>query len=172
MKDLCAIFTECINDVEAAGITPGNIVNISINTRAKKRWGCAKQVGKFYKIEISDRLLQDEVDDKATKNTIVHEILHTVDGCMNHGENWKAVADKMNRTYPDVYNIKRTTSSEEKGIAPSPVRPDRWELTCQSCGHTWRYKRAPKYSVSAYACPCGGKLKMKSLVDGIDVWSI
>lgn len=169
MKNLYAVYNDCLNEVKAAGIVPGNIVDVTINTRAKKRWGRCTFVNGYYKIEISDRLLQDEVDIKAVKNTMTHEILHTVNGCMNHGANWQAVADRMNRKYPDIYNIKRTTSCEEKGIEAVPPRADRWELTCQSCGKTWRYKRAPKYNINSYHCPCGGNIKMRSLVEGVDV---
>ena len=92
----------------------GKIVNFEINYRAKSRWGQCQRKGSGYYINISDRLLQDDVPIKALKDTIIHEILHTCNGCMNHGTTWKNYADKVNKAYG--YNIKRCTSAEEKGF--------------------------------------------------------
>lgn len=170
MKNLYAVYNDCLNEVKAAGIVAGNIVDVTINTRAKRRWGrCTKENG-FYKIEISDRLLQDDVDIKATKNTMAHEILHTVNNCMNHGAEWQAVADKMNRKYPDIYNIKRTTSAEEKGLESVPARyrndSAKYVLECVKCGHRNVYKRASKAVKNPNGFRCGickGELNLINL---------
>ncbi len=169
MKNLYAVYNDCLNEIKTCGIVPGNIVDVTINTRAKRRWGRCTVENGFYKIEISDRLLQDDVDIKATKNTMAHEILHTVKGCMNHGLNWQSVANKVNMAYPDIYNIKRTTSSEEKGLEPiGKCRNDtaKYALVCKDCGHRNVYKRAGKavQNPNRYRCGiCGGKLDLLTL---------
>lgn len=169
MKNITAIFNECMSEAKAIGIQAGKIVSVTVNTRAKKRWGRTVYEGNgLYTIDISDRLLAEDVDIMAAKNTMMHEILHTCKGCMNHGIEWKAMADKVNEAYPQ-YNIKRTTSADEKGVEATPPRANRYELSCVRCGRTWRYKRAPKYDVSSYRCSCGGSIKMKSLVPNIDI---
>lgn len=169
MKNLYAVYNDCLNEIKACGIVPGNIIDVTINTRAKKRWGRCTFTNGSYRIEISDRLLQDDVDIKATKNTMAHEILHTVNGCMNHGANWQAVADKMNRKYPNIYNIKRTTSCEEKGIeAIGRCRNEtpKYALVCKECGHRNIFKRASKavQNFDRYRCGiCGGRLDLLNL---------
>ena len=158
MKDLNKLFTECMKDVKAAGLKPGNIVDVSVNSRAKKRWGLCRESNGMFSIEVSNRLLDDSLDDIVAKNTIVHEILHTCPGSMNHGKTWQDNADIMNHTYGGYYTIKRTTSAAEKGLeAVGRVRQDRnrYALRCYSCGHTWYFKRQCKTLVNYKSCCCG-----------------
>lgn len=172
MKNLNNLFNECMAEARSIGIQPGNIVSVTVNTRAKSRWGQAKRTGSVYSINISDRILADELDDMAAKNTIMHEILHTCPGCMNHGPEWKRMADKVNKAYP-AYNIQRTTSCADKGVAPAPARADRWEVKCVECGHSYKYKRWSKVceNPSGYRCgKCHGNLKVISLVPGVEIW--
>lgn len=90
MKDLMKLVGECQRDLHSIGIQCGNIRNWTVNTRAKARWGlCTKVSRELFDIQIATALLQDEVDDQAAKDTIVHELLHTIPGCYNHGGRWK-----------------------------------------------------------------------------------
>lgn len=116
MKNFEQLIKECEADLESIGIKIGNVVKYSINTRAKSRWGQCKQVGENrFEINISQRLLSDDVSDRAAKDTILHEMLHTVEGCMGHKGRWKELAQKVNAQLPQ-YKIKRVTSAAEKGI--------------------------------------------------------
>lgn len=145
MKNFYKIVTECKNECDTIGIKYGNIIEVRNNPRLTKTWGRTKAVSSYkdknnnicynFVIEISDRLLKDNVDNMATKNTIMHEILHTVDGCLNHGAKWKAVADKVNKAYG--YNIKRCTSSSEKGLEPIKIERNyskNYVMVCKRCG--------------------------------------
>lgn len=81
MKDLLKLTAECMAQLNALGIDCGK-VTFTVNTRAKKRWGQCRVVGAgSYEISISERLLHDDVDDMAAKNTIMHELAHAADGC-------------------------------------------------------------------------------------------
>lgn len=160
MKNIYAIAKECKNELNNIGIETGNIVSYKINTRAKKRWGqCSYSYG-TYAIEISNRLLQDDVSDIATKTTMLHEMLHTCKDCMNHGKEWQALADKVNKAYG--YNIKRTTTSSEKGVEPMQSSETvHYILHCENCGSHWEYKRYSKIVRCAEGnnakCSCGCK---------------
>ena len=124
-----------------------------------------KIANQMYKcgIEISDRLVADNVDDMALANTLAHEMLHTVYGCMNHGKEWKRLADIMNSEYG--YNIQRATSAEEKGIAreESTRKEETYHyiIHCEKCNATWRYMRYCSIVKAAEKnkakCGCGGK---------------
>lgn len=160
MKDLTQLFNQCMWEVEQANIKTGNIVSVSVNTRAKNRWGQTKKKGDKYYITISDKLLDDNISDFGAKNTLIHEILHTVSGCMNHKSEWQAVANIMNRKYN--YNIKRTSSASELNVKVDKV-DYRYNVVCKNCGKSYNYNRAGnvvKYP-SRFRCgACNGELKV------------
>jgi predicted SprT family Zn-dependent metalloprotease len=134
MKDLQKLFKQCLRECDELGIEYGNIVEVTINTRAKKRWGqtCRRPDG--FHINISSVLLRDDVSNEAAKDTIMHEILHTVDGCFDHKAKWQAMADKVN-IYG--YHVKRCTSAWEKGIDSSLMETTHHKtyiIRCEKCG--------------------------------------
>ena len=121
MKDLNLFIVQCQKDLETLGIKHGKVKGFSVNKRAKCRWGQCKKVGLgVYEISIAESLLQDNAPDQKLKDTIVHELLHTVYGCFKHTGKWKLLAEKVNNELPE-YNIKRTASYEEIGITDNAV---------------------------------------------------
>jgi len=163
MKDLRKLAAECEADLLSIGIQPGKVNQWVINTRAKCRWGQCKQIapGEFV-ISIANRLLQDTVSDQAAKNTILHELLHTVKGCHGHKGQWKELAAKVNRRLPQ-YTIKRTTSYEEKGLEYKPkARTNRYAVKCIQCGNEFYREKESKLiqHPEKYRCgSCGGHLE-------------
>lgn len=165
MKDYWAMYHEIANQMYECGIEIGDIEEIKINSRAKSRWGrCSyNRLRDSYTIEISDRLVADNVDDMALANTLAHEMLHTAKGCMNHGVEWKRLADIMNAEYG--YNIQRTTSAKEKGIeeTESTRKEETYHyiIHCENCGTNWKYMRYCRIVRSCEKnmakCSCGGK---------------
>jgi len=161
MKDLENLASQCQAELLSIGIRCGEVSKWVINTRAKKRWGLCRQLSDgTYEIQISHRLLSDEVSDIAAKNTIIHELLHTCPGCLNHTGKWLQLATMVNLRLP-MYSIKRTTSAEEKGLQSGvDVHAYRYILQCQQCGkRILRHKKSvviehPEH----YRCVCGGKL--------------
>lgn len=145
MKDLKKLASECEQDLLSIGIQPGNVNRWIVNTRAKCRWGLCRTVQPgLFDISIAARLLQDDVDDQAAKNTILHELLHTVKGCKGHKGQWKLLAAKVNRKLPQ-YTIKRTTSEEEKGFEKtSHVRTNRYTVRCEKCGKEYHREKESK----------------------------
>ncbi len=112
MKDLNKLYCECIKELDSIGVKYGNIVSVVVNTRAKKRWGQCKIVrnascwaDRRYEISVSSRLLEDNIPDKGTKETIIHEILHSCYGSNNHGPEWKNNVNLVNHKLG--YNIKK-----------------------------------------------------------------
>ena len=131
---------DCKTELDNLDIEYGFIQSVTVNTRAKKRWGMCTEEGEgIYKIEISSKLLKDDVEDIHAKNTIIHEILHTCDGCLNHGKEWQRLANKVNNAYG--YNIKRTTSYAEKGIERPTAN---YIVKCPCCNAKWEYMRMTK----------------------------
>lgn len=155
MKNLYEAFYRCVRICEENNIPIANSeeIEVEVNSRAKKRWGlCTKNPNRTFSIQISDRLLKDDVDEAATFNTIIHELLHTCPNCMNHGKQWKIWAEVINRN--TKYTIKRTTSCAEKGIAPPPPKPPKYVITCRKCRAKWFYNRAGAVVKNVGRCKC------------------
>ena len=169
MKDLNKLFDECKAELDSIGIQYGNVVSIEVNYRAKKQCGLCREVrigrtweDNRYSINISSFLLADDVPDEGTKNTIIHELLHTCKDCMNHGGNWKRLAEKVHRKLG--YNIKRTSSCEEKGLEGVIIKPQEYKYVfrCQQCGQEVKRKKKSKFTeyYTNYSCGlCVGKFK-------------
>ena len=165
MRDLNEVAKECMKMLDDIGIKYGKVVEFKINTRAHKRWGQCKHVTGGYSININKIFLDEKNDIDGLKNTIIHELLHTCKGCMNHGPEWKRLASKVNNVYG--FNVKRCSNANEKGINEDtrPIRKIveyKYEIQCKKCGHI--YKRAKISNIiqhpEQYRCGyCHGELK-------------
>lgn len=116
------LYLECLEELKSIGINLGNNndfgkVGIHISKRCNKRYGACKQeepdkdtmyvekigrrkyikYAKYNKhtIEISSWVM--ELDDKIIKNTIMHEIIHCMPYCNNHGKKFKEYARYINQ---------------------------------------------------------------------------
>lgn len=163
MKNLSELIKECKADLDLLGIKYSKRINWSVNTRAKKRWGiCKKFSDGHYEISIAAALLEDAIDRQSAKNTIVHELLHTVWGCYGHKGKWKSLAQRVNCEL-NGYSIKRVTSLEEKGfITQSKPTEYRYLLRCKNCGAEIGRQRESKAVINYknYRCSkCRGELE-------------
>ncbi len=134
-----------------------NIVpTITINTRAKGRFGQCKKHNGQYLIEISQYLT--EAEEKYIREVLAHEILHTCPNCMNHGRQWKLHAMRMNYKYG--YEISRTNSCANMGIENPKKESANYVITCNKCGTKTYKQRESKVikNIERYRCKCGGKL--------------
>lgn len=158
MRDINVVAIECMRELDVIGIQYGNVVEFKVNYRAERRWGqCCPLPGGRFSININHRLLDESTDIDGLKNTLIHELLHTCKGCLNHGSEWKRLADKVNRYYG--YGIKRTSSADEKGIDESnryvKVKRINHKYVCCGCGQTITRQRETGF-VNRYKCGrCG-----------------
>lgn len=156
MKDLFEVAEKCMVMLDDLGIEYGYILKWEINTRAKQRWGQCKRVVGGYTINISSRLLADDVSDKSVEDTVLHELIHTVDGCFNHGEKWKRIASQVNYAYG--YNIKRCSSAEEKGIVEITEKQPKaikHQFKCKCCGKVYSRTRESNFTKNWKDYRCG-----------------
>lgn len=126
MRNLLQIANECMKELDTIGIEYGKIVKWEIATRTSSRWGQCKYFNgrnnkDGYSINISYFLLDDRNDIEVLKNTIIHELLHSCYGCMNHGARWKALAGKVNNELG--YLIQRCATSAEAAMVAPEVLP-------------------------------------------------
>lgn len=161
MRDLNKIAAECMAELDKLQIPYREVEKFVVNTRAKSRWGRCQisSNGKFI-ISISDRLLMEDADIKGLKNTIIHELLHTCSGCMNHKTKWKFYADKVNREYG--YNIKRTSTADEKGVKEVIRRKKiNHKYVCKKCGQIVIRERDRGFENKYHCGICGGNFIKK-----------
>ena len=189
MEDkLKKLFLECVNEYNKIGIDILNEkeygkIDISISKRNNKRYGCCKQeepdikykktikrgrkritnYEKFNKhyIEISPWVMQ--LEDNIIKNTIMHEIIHCLPYCNNHGKEFRKYADIINKNYG--YNISRVGNKkddfEKSNIEFQEKTNYKYKIICKGCGQVFYRQRLNKYFTRKYRCgKCGGKFEI------------
>ena len=166
---LASLMDTCIGEMRAIGIEPSRqIFAIRENRRAKKRLGCCKVVKERgrtgFVIEVSS--VMERCSDEVLKDVIFHELLHTCPGCLNHGQKWKSLADRINRACGSHIRV-RADSSQIPGLPREEEEPQyKYEIECAACGiRFYRMRRSrvvdhPEY----YRCSrCGGRLRVREL---------
>lgn len=164
MRNLNAYAKKCMEMLDSIGIPYGHVVRFKSNSRAK-RWGLCKKVSGGFEIQINSCFLNEQNDEKGLYATLLHELLHTCNGCFNHGSEWQRLGDKVQSTYG--YKISRTSSPEEKGLAASEIQKRfssaKYTVTCCKCGTV--FYRSRKCDVTEhpdrYRCgACHGMLEV------------
>lgn len=146
-------------------ILPSNI-HFAINKRyTRKLANCQELPEGPYLIQVSSVVLKG--DDHFAKNIIIHELLHTLPGCLNHGPEWKRWAEKVNRELG--YDIQRIVPID-KIIAAVEGDPRavgfKYKIECQGCGGTHYRSRATVFVTHPeryYCSGCGGRYKVSKL---------
>lgn len=183
------LLDDCIKELESIKFKIKDnpevgVIDIKISKKATKRYGCCKHEkpdkkyyhtlnGKYGKrivydrfkvhhIEISEWVMQ--LDEKIIKNTIIHEILHCLPACNNHGVLFRQYADYINEKLN--YNISRLGNREEDFKFSNIEYNERtinykYKIYCKKCGHIFYRQRMKKNLIKKYCCSlCGGRLEL------------
>lgn len=169
MKDLQRLYEECLAELASIGIRPMSITKVSVNTRARKRWGQARKVRagslmspEAWEINVNADLLAEDLPDWPAKTVLIHEILHCVRGCHGHTGRWRTLADKVEQELG--YRIKSTNKPEDFGLPAEPAREKEdypYLVQCTRCGQLiprQRMSKVVKYPSRYHCARCGGKL--------------
>lgn len=162
------LYKECIKELKLINmdVEKNKKLEVKINTRSKKRYGCCKKVSKEkFLIEVSEWVM--DLNEDIIKNTIMHEIIHCLPRCNNHGEYFKKYAELINEKLG--YNVTRT-GNKEKDFNESNVeyieKPViyNYKIICESCNQNFLRQRIAKNFTRKYRCgKCGGKFKIINL---------
>ena len=184
---LLQLYNECINELKTIGINmlkpEVGIIDIKLNNRSKKRYGCCRQeapdknfckrvrkgrkiiveCNRFNKhhIEISTWVM--DLDESIIKNTIIHELIHCLPYCNNHGKEFKNYAKLINAELG--YNISRLGNKEkdfkESNIEYKEENKYKYKIICTGCGQEVLRQRINKNFTRKYRCgKCGSKFKV------------
>ena len=176
------LYKEGIDELKAIGIDfedEKNIgkIDIAFSKRNNKRYGCCKQEKpdkstaykikrrlyyrkyNLHHIEISKWVMQ--LNDDKIKNTIIHELIHCLPDCNNHGKEFKKYAEIVNQKLG--YNIARLGDKkqdfEESNLQFEEENYYKYKIQCSSCGQVYYRKRLLKNFSKKYRCgKCKGKL--------------
>lgn len=187
-EKLNTIFLECVKELEKIEIDILNEkeygkIDISISKRNNKRYGCCKQEVpdkkyktiskrgrrriisyekfKYHNIEISPWVMN--LDDDIIKNTIMHELIHCMPYCNNHGKQFKIYANVLNKKYG--YNISRTGNKKEdfkkSNIEFKEKNNYKYKITCKGCRQEFFRQRITKGFTRKYKCAiCGDRFEI------------
>ena len=122
--------------------------------KTKKTLGRCYSMYGMFRISLSKYLL--ECSEQLIKNVIAHEIIHTVNGCFNHGYNFQYYANLVN--YKLGYKIEVRNTNKE--FNP----PHKYKLVCERCGKVYYRDRLNQRYVANNVYRCGkdnGYLKIE-----------
>lgn len=119
---------------------------------------CRKWRDGRFEIFLNPKL--ETMSDRLVKDVLAHEIIHTVEGCYNHGYEFKKVMGYVNLNCNN-YKIEVRTNSDEWRAG----RRYKYKLTCKKCGKVFYRDRLNKGLVryNLYTHICGGDLEIEKL---------
>ena len=129
-------------------------------TNAKSYWANVRRCDKGFAIRVSkliELIPNEALAKRRLEETIIHELIHTMPGRMNHGPKFKSICNKVNRVFGDKYKIGTTTDSSDYGVKLEDKPKQKYIITCPDCGKVYYYSRKPKYHISMYNCSVCGK---------------
>lgn len=188
-EKLFKLYNESILELKSIGIDMLDkekigIIDINFSRRNTKRYGCCKQENpdkktayrinrkinyrKFnnHHIEISRWLM--DLNDDIIKNTIIHELIHCIPDCNNHGKMFKEYARLINEKLG--YDIKRLGNKKEDYIKSNII--DKYDekvkfnykIECKNCGQTYYRQRIARNFMKKYLCGiCRGNFTVEKL---------
>ena len=187
-EKLIHLYNQCVNELISIGIDVKNQalignIDIKLTTRATKRYGCCKQENpdkeykivtkrgrqitikyeKFQKhhIEISNWVMK--LNNGIIKNTIMHELIHCIPFCNNHGSEFKKYANYINQKLGYHITIKGNIEEDYKAsqLEYKTDNDYKYKIRCQKCGQIIYRKRFNLNLIKRYRCgKCKGKLEL------------
>lgn len=149
------LFTVAVNLLTPLQYELPNI-KVEASNRLKRALGQAVRTGHDnYRIQISTHHLKHRSGAESL-DTMIHEILHCLPECFNHGKHWKHEAYRVNELLG--MNIDTKANIE---ITEEELNGYNHAIQCKECGTIMGYMRRTKAyrSPELYRCICGGELE-------------
>lgn len=173
LRDLNKYAYECMHEFDLIDIpynvpekwkVSGNMVRSYGNCKTTRK--LTGETVRVKEIAINKRLLDEEIPDIILKNTIAHELIHTIDYCGNHGTEFKKYAKIVSENLG--YNIGTYVSREENEIVSRKYagKEKKYFIFCPNCGWEYGYKikaAAWKRPQDFYCGKCGSEIKRKEV---------
>ena len=125
-----------------------------IGRNSKKHSGYFLRIGGLFNLIPNEELAKIRF-----QSTIIHELIHTIPGCMNHGSKFQRICYLVNKKYPQ-YKLQTATGAEDFGIQLDEPTP-KYKIICKCCGKEYLYQRKPKLNINMYKCSKCGKSNLE-----------
>ena len=148
------------------GYKSGVVRSIAFNPRLTRSCGRTHRFNGMFEMDFSFFFFKKGGED-SIRDTIAHEVVHTVPGCLNHGDGFKSVARRLEK---HGYHVARLCQDEKyaKYITQKETLGTTYHVVCEDCG--WdgtRRKRLSKLlkgimqaGQRRYSCPVCGSHKL------------
>lgn len=139
-------FRNFTNMLEADGFPLGRIESVTFSLSAAHTLGkCRRRKtssgGYVYNITLNRAFSEDEAKfSEKIKEVFLHECIHTITGCFNHGENFRFWGEKATRKYG--IPVSRLTSVPKEFFRTEAMTSKyKYEVVCLKCGQKFRMCR-------------------------------
>lgn len=161
MRDLQKITEECIKKLKDIDIPIQDNKIVEISFKRIQGFGkCFLTTNGEYYIYIAQFYQNEEVDLDELYMTIIHELLHTCENCMDHTDMWMQYAQRVDETY--AYNITfHKTSYDVKNKKKTILA----RMVCSNCICKWDVREKKSLNLIQAGkkcyCPwCGSEMKV------------
>ena len=142
-------------DMLARGIKVGKVMGVRFTNSLHDFGFCQKIRQGVYVITITDLAMHGDI-----KSTVVHELIHAVNGCYNHGSKFQTIAKELSK----AYNIELGTTASSKEMEMTNeyrLSKAKYVIKCTKCNcMIFRYRAVGVVkNTDKYRCgECGGNL--------------
>ena len=179
MRNYTQIMKDCMKELDSIHLATYSrrIISITINNRLSRSLGrCRRKYGDFY-IELAGKVARDDVDLHFIKNIIMHELVHTMPGCFNHGPEFHRIGDMVSRKLGYHIDTHETVENmEAAGVKPIIKSEEaKYALVCKKCGakiYKMRWCNALANPGNYRHTACGGDLYTVSLDPNVAIPSV
>ncbi len=156
------VYERCVEELEVLDIKIGKVSCIRYNPRLRTTFGRCEKRGKEFTISINS-VFENHEDEHESElmDVVLHELIHTCEGCFNHGYLFKGYAVRVNARFGHhVSTYASTEYAKGLGIERKKIAA-KYAIQCTACGRQYARKTLSKVIVhpEKYRCQCGGKLK-------------
>lgn len=149
LQELKQVAKKVESNLKALNIPISDISEIVISNSSSRNLGQCRfnRARNTYSIIIFNTITHDI---KKVENTLYHEYLHTVKGCMNHCDKWKMYASRVNSAYGT--DVRRTNAIQ---IPEEKYSEFKYVFKCKNCGKTSVRNRASNFTKYYEEYTCG-----------------
>lgn len=142
-ESLQPIFNQVKLDFEELGIPYGRVNDVDWNGRLKRTMGRCRKKPDGFEIEISKII---EMNDEYLKETMAHELLHTVEGCFNHKDMFRHYGNILSKKGYHVARLANYKFDDDDY---------KYVMRCKHCGQLIRQHRMTRFIKDPTGWTCG-----------------
>lgn len=155
LQEVNEMFSELKKEVsEIANLQP-SFYSVKINNCKSSLGRCRKYGYGMYQVELSKYTLN--CDKELIKNILLHEIIHLIPNCFNHGRNFLYYMYLINRKLGANVVIKNHDKQFGEQLQY------KYKITCKKCGKSFYRHKLPKDKTGLKHASDNGELIIEQL---------